>query len=362
MRSVERRDFLKMAAAGTAGIALSGCSKEAPTGPAATLAWHDDMPINPDISNMRVVCCNDPAMLGALSAVFLTQNNSVDATRVHNNMDEMAKQLTVSQAHPDPTVDEAWATIFRKPAAKAWDQVRAAIKVNGFNSVNMPRVAILQKLVSALSGLGVQPANIIIYDGCHNASGSDKYPPYFSLTDTSKIPAVVSNLNDLLGGTVMVAIPGVSSLTCTADIAIGAIDILIDVAVNKGHDAWNGSATLCMKNHFGTFEPIDELHAADALFNINKHSAILGGNPVRQQLCIIDSLVGSPYGPTGDPTTKIDRIIMGVFAPAVDYCCIKQVREAVYGWAHNDTVVARSLTDFGYTETDPVWVNITPAA
>jgi hypothetical protein len=361
---IKRRDFLTLSAAGAAGIALAGCSKDSPSAP-ATPAWQDDMPINPDISNMRVVCCHDTTMVTAFPfpSAFSGQNTSVDSARIAANIDELAKQLVNSNIHPAPTAAEAWGIIFRKPAAKTWSQVKAAIKVNCINTANMPRVAIVQKLVSVLSGLGVLPANTIIYDGCSNASGSNKYTPYCSLTDISKIPAAVSDGNDLLGGTMDVSVTGISPLVaCTADIANGAVDILIDVAVSKGHGNWTGAVTLCMKNHFGTFAPVGELHATDSLFTINKHSAIIGGSPVRQQLCIIDSLVGSESGPGDAPTDRIDRIIMGTFAPCVDYCCVKQVREAICGWSHDDQVVARFMTDFGYTETDPVFVAVTPAA
>ncbi|MBN1578760.1 MAG: hypothetical protein JW913_19510 [Chitinispirillaceae bacterium] len=43
-------------------------------------------------------------------------------------------------------------------------------------------------------------------------------------------------------------------------------------------------------------------------------------------------------------------------------CCVKKVREGLKNWKHNSTAVKRFLTDFGYTKTDPAWVEITPAA
>ena len=63
-----------------------------------------------------------------------------------------------------------------------------------------------------------------------------------------------------------------------------------------------GGCSLCMKNHFGTFinqgtergtggASSTGLHSLDAVFSINKHATILGGNPVRQQLCIVDGLL-----------------------------------------------------------------------
>jgi hypothetical protein len=52
---------------------------------------------------------------------------------------------------------------------------------------------------------------------------------------------------------------------------------------------------------------------------------------------------------------------MGTFAGAVDYCCVKQVREKVMGVTnHEAAVIPQFLTSFGYKETDPVWVEVTP--
>ena len=204
------------------------------------------------------------------------------------------------------------------------------------------------------------PANIIVYDG--NSTYAKQmytdYSPYFSLTDTTKIQAVVSNLNGSLGGTISAAIPGGTSAACTAQIANGTIDILINIANNKGHTLM-GRATLSMKNHFGTFAPN---HDNNYVFNINKSDAILGGTPVRQQLCFIDSLIANKASNTGTPEVAPCYLIMGVFGPAVDYLTVKKVREAVMGCTHDAATIDSYLTTFGYATTDPVWVVVPPAS
>lgn len=135
------------------------------------------------------------------------------------------------------------------------------------------------------------------------------------------------------------------------------IDILINIANNKGHDLM-GRATLSMKNHFGTFAP---KHDINYLFNINKSDAILGGNPVRQQLCFIDSLFANKLSNMGAPDAMPCYLVMGVFAPAVDYLTIKKVREGVQGWTHDAATIDSYMTTFGYTTADPVWVLVPPA-
>jgi hypothetical protein len=254
------------------------------------------------------------------------------------------------------TADAAWKAIFR--SSKAWAATKVAIKVNAIESKNMARVAVVQKFCTVLAGLGVLPANIIIYDGqATYAGGASNYTTFFGLNDPSKTPAVVSTNNSALGGTISAAIPGGSSANCTANIANGTIDILINIANNKGHDLM-GRATLSMKNHFGTFAP---KHDINYLFNINKSDAILGGNPVRQQLCFIDSLFANKLSNMGAPDAMPCYLVMGVFAPAVDYLTIKKVREGVQGWTHDAATIDSYMTTFGYTTADPVWVLVPPA-
>ncbi len=305
---------------------------------------------------MRVVSCVDTLMMKntPASMSFAAENAAVDACRVQANMDAMAMQLANASA-----ADAAWKTIFT--SSKPWASTLVAIKVNGIEPKNMARIAVLQKFCSVLANLGVQPANIIVYDGSSLGSGGmSNYTSYFSLTDTSKIQAVVTNSFSTLGGTTSAKLPDGSSANCAGDIANGKVDILINVANNKGHSMFGGS-TLCMKNHFGTFDP-NHTNLASYVFNINKSDAILGGTPVRQQLCFIDSLIANKASNTGTPEVMPCYLIMGVFGPAVDYLTVKKVREAVMGCTHDAATVNSFMTSFGYATTDPEWVIVAPAA
>jgi hypothetical protein len=348
----QRRDFLKITAAGAAGLALARVDK-------AFAAWPTTgtLAVNPTISNMRVVSCYDTRMLktALTSMTFAAENAAVDTAQVQANMDAMAMQLA-----NQPTADAAWKAIFS--SSKAWAATKVAIKVNTIEPKNMARLAVVQKFCNIFAGFGVLPANIIIYDGNTTyGAGISNYTPYFSTTDTTKTLAAVSSYNSLLGGTANAAIPGGNPATaaCSADIANGTIDILVNIANNKGHSDFGG-ATLSMKNHFGTFAPN---HGAlpDYVFNINKSDAILGGTPIRQQLCFIDSIIANKASNTGTPEVAPCYLIMGVFGPAVDYLTVKQVREAVMGCTHDESLVTSYLTTFGYATTDPVWIVVPPA-
>jgi hypothetical protein len=380
--SAQRRNFLKMTAAGTACLATAKLDN---VFAATKAAWPatGTMEINSNISNLRVVCCHDSNMITTFPfpSAFTGQNNSVNGNTIKNNLDQMAQRLAQSTANPTPTIDQAWRLIFR--SGKTWANTKVAIKVNCIEPMNMVRVAIVQKICTVLAGFGVPPANIIIYDGCHNANptanppNSLNYGPYFSLTDITKTPAVASNLNGSLqsggAGQIKVAIPGLTgTFSCTGQIADGTVDILVNCAINKGHnDTRFGGFTACMKNHFGTFNPTEPGSfkglGTPGWLGINKSDAIVGGTPyARQQLCIVDTLAGSLLGPTGaPPDTRFDRIIMGTFGPAVDYALVKNIREAlpVPAWTHNNTVVNAILTNFGYPAgTVPTWVEFAPTS
>ena len=344
----QRRDFLKITAAGAAGLALARAKR-------AFAAWPSTgtLAVNPTISNMRVVGCVDTKMMKSTpQTTFAAENAAVDTARLQANMDAMAMQLAQVA-----TADAAWKAIFR--SGKDWAATKVAIKINSLEPANAAHIAIVQKFCTVIAGLGVPAANIIVYDGQTAYNGkTSNYASYISLTDTTKIAAVLSNQNGSLGGTVSAPIPGGSNATCTAAIANGTIDILINIANNKGHDLM-GRATLCMKNHFGTFAP---KHDINYLLNINKSDAILGGTPVRQQLCFVDSLFANKTQNVGIPEVMPCYLVMGVFAPAVDYLTIKKVREEVMGCSHDAATINSYLTTFGYATTDPVWVVVPPAS
>jgi hypothetical protein len=345
-----RRDFLKITTAGATGLVLVRANQ-------AFAAWPKTgtMEINPNISNRLVVACNDKTMMKSTPTTmsFATQNAAVDAARVAANMDAMAMKLA-----DKTTADEAWKTIFR--SKKAWESTVVAIKINCIETKNMARVAVLKKFSTVLMSLGVQPSNIIVYDGNTTYAGSyTTYKDSFSLTDTTKIQAVLSDFNDALGGTTNASLPDGSSASCTKYIADGTVDILINIANNKGH-ILHGGSTLCMKNHFGTFAA-NHTNLASYVLNINKSDAIVGGNPVRQQLCFIDSLFANKASNSGSPEVMPCYLIMGTFGPAVDYLTVKKVREAVMSCTHDAAIVNAFVTSFGYTTSDPEWVLVPPA-
>jgi hypothetical protein len=364
----DRRDFLKTAAVASAtGItaATTRMSFAQAADGGSQLAWTTGMQINPAIDNTRVICCHDTNMIATTPAnsSWAIQNSCMNATLIASNMDEMAMQLTQKT-----TATDAWSTIFR--SSKAWASTTVAIKTNGILGLsgNHPRVAVIKKICDVfVDQFGVPAANIVLYDATDDASVV--YSSYASLTDATKMRCVVSVLAGSLGNYVPVnivnAVAGEGAVECVADLANGNIDILVDIAVAKAHygpgtSAEFGSVTLCMKNHLGTFNRsaghAEPLHSMAAICEINQHQAILGGTPTRQQLCIIDALLCNSQSPAGSWDTRADRLVMGTFAPIVDYLTgiivMQNVVNAGSTMKNMAEYIPQFLTNFGYTVAD----------
>lgn len=371
-----RRSFLKTAAASAAGLAVAGPAVKSVLGKTEATGWTNGMAINPNIDNLRVVCMVDSAMItnAKLASYSLdTYTAATSRTQILSNMDKMAMSLAQKT-----TAADAWSTIFQKPASKTWAQVIVAIKINTCSTVNMARIAVVEKVCTVLNGLGVPGANISIYDTTCNP-GLNAYKNYFSATGTgtyngyTKIPGVVT---DSLGGTTPTAVPNRGNVNCITNLANGTVDILVNIAVNKGHmisgsDGNTGGVTLCFKNHFGTFPPVHSSSSPTTAAIAEYYSmsnAIVGGTPPRQQLCIVDSLwADNALTPTANPTSMPARLVMGTFAGAVDYLTSLNIRKPsnlVNATQMDWTQINTFLTAFGYTTTDPnlKWVEITPVS
>ena len=155
---------------------------------------------------------------------------------------------------------------------------------------------------------------------------------------------------------------GRSESECLKYLVDGSVDILINIAMCKGHSSKFGGFTMTMKNHFGTFSPSPghERGSLDYLLAINQTPEILGpmdkrtGRVLypRQQLCIVDALWASKGGPGGNPSHQSNFIAMGVLSPVVDYQMATRFRGERMGWKPNMKATRRFLAEFGYSESD----------
>jgi hypothetical protein len=304
-------------------------------------------------------------------------------------MDEMAATLTGKD-----TADEAWATVFRKPDAKEWSDVKVFLKTNGTIESIMAHIPITSKVCEELIKLGVRGENIIISDPGRGAFGPTKYTPYTGgngLPEGVKVseecyPDVAT---DRTGGKTYGIPVGDQLIFASPDIATGEpgniaymADIIVNLAVNKGHvgKAWIGDVTLSMKNHVGTFalkvsESGDDCpgdrdfnggqKGSDFLIKINQSEAILGsgpGYPVRQQLVIMDNLWASKQGPHIGPDCPPQGILaMGTCSASVDWLVHKHVRQEIMGvTTDNEPTLVEFLDAFGYNTGELEWIEAQP--
>ncbi|MHC4592080.1 MAG: DUF362 domain-containing protein [Planctomycetota bacterium] len=359
--SMSRRKFLKATTAGalvlTAAPAIIISRRVEAYRPGGT--------IHPKMDPLRVVGLTDPGMTTELreSASWRQQEELVSADAVYDNMDRLAMALAEESATRD-----AWRKIFVKPPGKSWSDVLVGIKTNQLG-VQRTRAPVMRKVCRVLTDvIGVKGSNIHIYDACTGGDG----PGGGSIRGENHfrdLPDGV-HLADRWGGyrAFRTAVPepylgGTRRCGCLAHLVADRVDILVNLALCKGSTPPFGGFTMCMKNHFGTFDPIPSHRDggnADYLIAINKTPEILGrmepstGNVLfpRQQLCIVDALWASERGPNGLPSSQPNTLLMGTFAPAVDYLAATRLRRDRMGWAVNGEVVSRLLADFGYGPTD----------
>jgi hypothetical protein len=208
--------------------------------------------------------------------------------------------------------------------------------------------------------MDVRPSNIHIYDACHGGN-LHKKTPFAGLPEGCRVE------NRWGGSSTLTSIPapwksGLGQSQCLSHLVDGTVDILINMALCKGHSFRFGGFTMTMKNHFGTFDP-GPGHAEgsqDYLIAINRTPEILGPMDKqagivlfpRQQICIVDALWASKSGPGGNPTHQTHFLAMGVLSPIVDYQMATKFRDERMGWQPDMKMTGRMLTQFGYDEKD----------
>ncbi len=347
---LSRRSFLKKSVIGTcATISPFLLWRE------AKARWAKGTPVHPNIDNRRVVGIIDSRMTRDFQPVssWSLQEKMVVKEVVWENLDKLACALTKIN---EP--EKAWRAIFIKPPLKSWSETVVAIKTNNI-ALQHTRSAVMSKVCQVLVKFcRGNPENIHIYDGIHGGSMNKNTP----FTD---LPAGVKIENEWGGVTTLTKVPepwrhSPGQAKCLKPLAEESIDILINIALCKGHSQTFGGFTMAMKNHFGTFDPAPghRAGALDYLLAINQTAEILGsfdpqtGKVIypRQQLCLLDALWASEKGPGGYPRAQPNFLAMGVFSPIFDYVLATQFRGEKMGWKPNKEALRRFLTEFGYTE------------
>ena len=353
MSPISRRQFIQKTAVAGATLAVSPMIFV----PKTNASWEKKSIVHPNVNNLRVVGITDPRMIKGVQPVtsWSLQEKMVVKDAVGENMDRLACGL-VETKNPE----DAWRALFIKPPRKSWTDTVVAIKTNNI-SLQHTRSAVMSKVCRVFTDLlGLRGENIHIYDGVHGGS-MERNTPFAGLPEGVKI-------EDQWGGVntpVPVPAPwrgGKKTTRCLRHLAEGKVDILVNIALCKGHSDTFGGFTMTMKNHMGTFSPtyIHRDEAFEYLLAVNQTSQVLGPMDAKtgrvlfplQQLCIVDALWASEGGPGGYPRSQPNFLAMGVLSPAVDYVLATRFRKEKMGWDINPQATLRMLTEFGYQEAD----------
>ncbi len=350
--AVTRRSFLKRSIGGS----IAGGAAPMIFIPRLAPSFEGFEDPHPHLSGLRVVGVHDSAMTTEELQVcpWRKQEQLVNTDAVRENIDRMACVLA-----EETRVSDAWKKIFVKPPAKSWKDAIVAIKTNNIFQ-QQTHSAVMAKFCDVLvKVIGVKASNIFIYDSCHGADMLKK-TPFKGLPEKVNVAALWEGIK------VETAVPapwksGGRKAACIGPLVEGKVDLLINIALCKGHSTAYGQFTMLMKNHLGTFSP-RPAHAeggTDYLFAINKTPEILGkldidGKVVfpRQQLCFIDALWASRKGPTGLSSAQPNRFFMGSFAPVIDYTVAHRLRREEMEWPIAEAVTDRFLTEFGLEKKD----------
>ena len=322
--------------------------------PGAKTALAAGAAVHPNIDDLRVVGITDAKMTTEVQkrSNWARQEQLVSAKPIQANIDKLACALAKEKDPP-----KAWKAILVKPAKKSWADTVVAVKTNNI-FVQHTRSPVIAKVCHVLTDvLGVKPGNVHIYDASHGADMATK-TPFKGLPEGCRV-------EKNWGGFTVKRPVGApfkgGSAKCVKALTDDSVDILINIALCKGHGRSFGGFTMTMKNHLGSFEPRPAHKEWMAyLIGINKSPEILGridkrtGKLLypRQQLCLIDALWASDKGPMGPPSVQPNFLAMGVFGPAVDYLMATQFRVKKMGWKYSAEPVGRMLKAFGIKAED----------
>ena len=317
-------------------------------------AWAAETAVHPNIKKGRVVGITDAKMTKEVQAQsnWARQEQLVNAGAVEVNIDKLACALA-----KEKDAKQAWKAIFVKPPKKSWSETVVAVKTNNI-FVQHTRSPVIAKVCHVFTDvLGVKGPNVHIYDACHGANMKTKTP----FTGLPKGCRVESNWG---GSTVVRPVRQPfkgQTAKCVKAMTDGSVDILVNIALCKGHSKSFGRFTMTMKNHLGTFEPKPAHREGMAyLIGINQSPEILGAMDKRsgkvlyprQQLCLIDALWASDRGPMGPPSAQPNFLAMGTFGPAVDYLMATEFRAKKMGWKISAEPLGQMLNAFGLKKED----------
>jgi hypothetical protein len=266
-KSISRREFLKLAAAGTVGL-LAGCSPASPSSPTAT-SPPTDLPVPAD-----TVAPTSTPTATETPELTVTPEPAVDVGRpdiIETYPDVPSKVIRAQHAgvwDGDDLVPAALREMLDgsmtaltglDSAGAAWAALfapdeRVAIKVNAIRSSSFwTHVPLVMAVVESLREAGVPGEQIAIFDRSTLELENAGYPVN---KDGAGARCCGTDLQDKAGWQLMGTDIKLSNilLSCHA---------LINIPILKQHSM--AGISFAMKNHYGTFDKPSSYHQGDAI-------------------------------------------------------------------------------------------------
>jgi uncharacterized protein (DUF362 family) len=293
---LNRRDFIKRAAMGTAGFALASSLP----GLSGNNGWADP-------KTSRVVIVTDQAASSGTSIV-----TDVAAAMMDSGIMELTGETAVGGA---------WKSLFPDitPAS------RIGIKVNCINRYLSSHPEVVSAIVAGLARMEVGKANfprnnIVVWDRYNYEMSRSGYTNYTgSDADTHRCFATDQPGIGYDGG----ASIAVNGVTCyPSSILTQHIDYLINVSVLKNHTI--AGATGALKNHYGSIHNPGALHGSYGQycdpFIPALNQQLFDQLNVRQVVNICDAIFGIyTGGPMGSPQVAHNGLLFSTDPVALDY-------------------------------------------
>jgi uncharacterized protein (DUF362 family) len=296
---MNRREFVKTAAAGAAGLALMGL----PSGKSHAVEKYPHWG--------EVVVIRD------------------DSATVGPNINDKIVQSMLDEAIQVFTKGGGWPSLI--PSYKAGETV--AIKVNCQNPPSATHWKVVAAIVKGLVGMGVPQNNIVVWDA---ENESFKYSLMWVVKNSFNgvLLKATDGLSDPFDRSKSIDIQG--NPTCLSRILTDAAH-LINVPVLKSH--WEAGVTFALKNHVGSGG--ESMKDRQKIFHLppaegnRMHKALGRGQPKAEAIALINTapdiknktrlIVGDALfgiylrGPSGEPEFLYNGLIVGTDPVATDH-------------------------------------------
>lgn len=304
MKTLTRRQFIKLSGTAVAIGLLPGCST--PAAPTPRLSREDVVKFHPDA----------PSKVVQAYHAGVWDGEELVPEIIHQMLDVSITTLTgLDDAR------EAWSILFSPDE-------RIAIKVNTLFSQDCTHLTLVMAIVQSLQDVGIPAEQIVIFD----ARTSDLRNAGYPVNEDG--PGVrCHGANYTVGWTLADTDIGLSGVLLDCD-------ALINVPILTGIVFFGAGISFAMKNHFGTFDKPQQFHGDRFLLGVTEVNAL---PPIKERtrLVIGDILTAGAYrSHYGRLVVGGNKLLMSFDPVALDTIGTQIAADAYAAEGSDSTVVA----------------------